>query len=222
MIAQKNPSRFAAQSRRAEDVSADTKEASPASHEQFLQMMPSIVRHARIRFRCLSPAMRKDAVDDVVCLAFAAYARLVELGKEDIAYATPLAGYAVAQFRAGRRVGLRRNTRDLLSDACRRRHGLTIERVDRFDRTSGEWQEVLVEDRRFGPADAAATRIDFTAWLKSLTKRNRRLAEKLATGESTEGAARSFKLSAARISQLRRELAHSWHLFQAELAPAAT
>jgi hypothetical protein len=119
MIAQKNPSRFAAQSRRAQDVSADTKEASPASHEQFLQMMPSIVRHARIRFRCLSPAMRKDAVDDVVCLAFAAYARLVELGKEDIAYATPLAGYAVAQYRAGRRVGLRRNVHDVLSDALR-------------------------------------------------------------------------------------------------------
>ena len=221
MIAHANPSCASIASR---SVAKQTAGANgcPDWHRRFMDLLPAITRQARRRLRGLTPAAREEALDEVVVLALVGYCRLVELDREHLAYASPLAGYAVAQYRAGRRVGLRRNTRDLLSDACRRRHGLTIERVDRFDRTSGEWQEVLVEDRRFGPADAAATRIDFTAWLKSLTKRNRRLAERLATGESTEGAARSFKISAARISQLRRELAHSWHLFQAELAPAAT
>jgi len=70
------------------------------------------------------------------------------------------------------------------------RHSLRVERLDQFDRQSGKWEAALVEDKRFGPADAAAMTIDFKAWLKSLTKRNRRLAETLATGESTFTVAR--------------------------------
>jgi hypothetical protein len=50
---------------------------------------------------------------------------------------------------------------------------------------------------------------------------NRRVAEKLATGESTSAIARLFRLTPGRISQLRRELCDAWHTFQGELAPAA-
>jgi hypothetical protein len=220
MIAPANISKIDGQARRAAQCSATDRDQEPGWQDRFLRMLPDITRHARVRLRSVAPAVREEALDEVLAHALVGYHRLVELDKEALAYATPLAGYAVAQFRAGRRVGLRRNVHDVLSDACRRRHGLTIERVDRFDRSSGEWQEALVEDRRFGPADAAATRLDFAAWLKSLTKRNRQLAEKLASGESTGTVARLFRISRARVSQLRRELSSAWKAFHGETAPA--
>ena len=63
----------------------------PAWHQQFLAMLPRIIAHARIAFRHLDPEGREDAVIEVVANAFCAFARLVELGKADIAYASPLA-----------------------------------------------------------------------------------------------------------------------------------
>src|SRR5438045_3480840 len=121
-------------------------------------MLPHILRHARKRLRGLAPAILEEALDEVLALALVGYHRLVELNKEELAYPTPLAAYAVAQYRAGRRVAMSINGRDVLSDTCRRRNGHRIERLDQFEQMSGEWKEVLVEDRRFGPADAAATR----------------------------------------------------------------
>ena len=82
----------------------------------------------------------------------------------------------------------------------------------------GDWRAALVEDRRAGPAEIAAARIDLAAWFRSLSRRNRRIARSLATGESTCGVATQFKLSSARISQLRGELEASWRAFQGEKA----
>jgi FixJ family two-component response regulator len=62
------------------------------------------------------------------------------------------------------------------------------------------------------------TRLDFDSWLSTLSNRDRRLAEKLAFGETTGAVARKFRISAARVSQLRGELCASWHRFVGELA----
>jgi hypothetical protein len=142
--------------------------------------------------------------------------RLVAAGREDRAYASVLAGYAAAQFRRGRRVGVRANKRDVTSSYSQRHTGAVVERLDRFDQESGGWREILVEDRRCGPDEVAATRIDFNVWLASLPKRNRHIAEKLAVGESTNCVARFFGITPGRVSQLRRELHRAWHAFQGE------
>jgi len=42
----------------------------------------------------------------------------------------------------------------------------------------------------------------------------------LATGETTNAAAKKFRISAGRISQLRRELEESWKKFQGDLVAA--
>ena len=52
----------------------------------------------------------------------------------------------------------------------------------------------MVEDRVVGPAEVASTRLDIRAWLKTLPKRDRRLAERLVTGE-TASAGRIFGIS---------------------------
>jgi hypothetical protein len=156
------------------------------------------------------------------CAGAADYVRLLERGIEDRAYAGPLARYAVAQYRAGRRAAERINSRDVLANACQLRHGRTLERLSCFDSSLGEWGEAIVEDRRYGPANAASMRVDFAAWLQSLPTRDRRVAETLATGETTSTVAQLFNVSAARIAQLRRELQRNWLVFQGETIPSTT
>jgi hypothetical protein len=216
MIAPIRPVRSAIATRRASKRITNQSTRRCDWHEGFLRLLPNIRRQARRLLRGLTPQVREEAMDEVIAGSLVAYARLAELGTEDLAFASPLARFGVAQYRAGRRVGVRANVRDVLSHSCQQRNQLTIERLDRCDEASGSWQEVLVADSGFTPADAAATRIDFRNWLATLTERNRHLAEKLATGESTSGAARLFGMTSSRVSQLRRELHSAWEAFQGE------
>jgi hypothetical protein len=183
---------------------------------RFLQLLPRIRSQAQSRFRHLPYEAREDATAEVVASALVSYARLVELGREDRAYATTLVRYAVARFRVGRRVGSRLNGHDVTSEYCRQKKGLSLEQLDRVDESNGEWAELVVEDRHSTPAEVATTRIDFRAWLESLPERTQRVAETLAMGEATSHVARMFGCSASRISQLRRELFHAWQGFQGE------
>jgi len=192
----------------------------PAWHKQYMAMLPAIVRHARFASRDLDAEAREEFIQEVVANTLAAFVRLVELGKADIAYAAPLATYAVAQIREGRQVGTRLNGRDVTSPYCQIRKHVAVKRLDHYDREQDGWLEVLVEDRQAGPAETAASRIDFPAWLKTLSKRKRRIAWKLALGETTRHVARRFRVSDARISQLRRELKRSWLCFHGESAVA--
>ena len=190
--------------------------AVPAWHEPFLAMLPAIVRHASISFTDRPYQNRKELVQEAVANCLVAYVRLVELGKEDIAYPSVLAMYAVRQIREGRRVGTKMNVRDISSTYCQIAKGIAVKRLDHYDHDSAEWMELLVEDHHATPADIAATRIDFAAWLDGLPGRLRRVAEFLATGETTSAAAKKFRVTAGRISHLRRDLMKSWEVFQRE------
>jgi len=77
----------------------------PNWHAAFLAMVPVISRYARASFREFDPETREDLVHEAVANCVVAYARLVERGKESIAYPTVLAMYAVKQIKDGRRVG---------------------------------------------------------------------------------------------------------------------
>ncbi len=79
---------------------------------------------------------------------------------------------------------------------------------------------MVVEDRHATPADVAATKIDFEAWLGKLPRRQRAIAEVLATGEETGTVARLFGLTPGRVSQIRRKLHNAWCLFQGEAGSA--
>lgn len=188
----------------------------PTWHGRFLVLLPRIRRHAEWCFRNLKSEARADATAEVVAHALVSYAQLFAAGKEDRAYASALAGYAVARFRRGRRVGIRANKRDMTSPYSRLHTGIVIERLHGNECGSGGWRDTVVEDRRSGPDEIAATRIDFNDWLAALPLRNRHIAEKLAVGESTSGVARLFGISPGRVAQLRRELHDAWHSFQGE------
>jgi hypothetical protein len=183
---------------------------------KFVAMLPRIRRQAAYHLRRLPTEKRAEAIEEVVANTFVSYVHLIEQGKAEFAFAGPLARYAARQYQHGRRVGSRMNGDDVTSDYCRQKKGLSLERLDRIDESTGEWVELVVEDRHSTPAEVATTRIDFGVWLESLPERTKRVAEMLATGEATSHVARMFGCSASRISQLRRELFNAWQGFQGE------
>ena len=83
------------------------------------------------------------------------------------------------------------------------------------NRCSDAWKQWLACDNRVGPADEAAFRVDFEAWLGSLPDRKRRVAELLAEGHEGVVVARLVGIAPSRVCQLRRELEASWRAFQA-------
>jgi len=202
-------------------ASLATTETKSDWHDRFLKMLPLICCLARRALRDLTGDNFDDAVQEVIANTLVAYVRLVRKGRADAASATSLARYAVAQFWAGRRVGTRLNVQDVTSDYCQRSKRVRVESLHRWDTQGHEWKEALVEDKTVTPADLAASRLDVPEWLGSLAPRMRRIAETMAMGEPSTFVARKFGISAARVSQLRRELQESWRDFH-EPAGAST
>lgn len=60
------------------------------------------------------------------------------------------------------------------------------------------------------PAEIAAFWIDFSDWRSRLSKRKREMVRAFLEGLTTREAARFFKVSPGRISQIRRELEQEW------------
>jgi hypothetical protein len=190
--------------------------------DQFLAILPQIRRQASLAFRCLRGEAREDLICEVIANAYCSWVSLVQQGRGQIARPTPLAKYALRQVRAGRRIGSRLNSHELLSPYARRIRGFTIERLHGPDESSGAWSQRLVEDRRAGPAETAAARLDLAHWLGTLSPRNRRIAKVLAAGETTGAVARRFGLSPGRVSQLRAMFRSDWERFQGAPRPELT
>jgi hypothetical protein len=190
----------------------------PAWHAGFLAMLPVIHTYARCAFAHLNPEARQDMIQEVIANALVAYVRLYQQGRVALAYPTVLARYGVAQVRDGRKVGAKLNIRDPLSRYCQKRKGVVVERLDVFDEEENAWAEAVVQDTRSAPVpDIVAFRLDFPAWLNTLRRRDRRIAETLALGHRTQDVARRFQVSEGRVSQLRREMASSWKNFTGEM-----
>jgi hypothetical protein len=191
---------------------------SPATaYDGFLELLPAIRADVCFAFRQLTADAYEEAMQEAVANAFVSYARLVDQGRAHIAAATPLARFAIAQVRVGRRVGTRFNVRDVSSVACRQRKGVVLEQLNGWDARRECWKEALLEDKHCTPAELAASRIDFEDWLQTLPHRHRQIALKLADGERTRDVAHEFGLSPARISQLRSELQAAWEKFHQDM-----
>ena len=151
----------------------------PAWHDRFLQLLPDIRGQARMRLRSLAPRpARRRSTKFWRGARGLRPARGTWQGRFGVCHA---AGAVLARLiLAGKRVGMRTNVHDVLSPYCQQRKQLTIERLDRCDRASGEWEEIAVADRHTTPAEAAATRLDFVTGPGLLPPRNRRLGQ--ATG----------------------------------------
>ena len=187
-----------------------------ALQHRFMDMLPTIYDQVRFAFRRELPERRNELIAEAIANCWVAFVKLVERDLQDVIYATPLAQFAIRQVLSGRKVGGKLNQNDITSEYAQKMKQITVERLTRYNKRKSLWLEVLVEDRHAGPAETAAARIDFGDWLGSLECKRRKIAETLADGETTSVAAATFRVSQARISQLRRELRNDWERFHGE------
>ena len=181
----------------------------------FLQCLPQIMAVAGYAFRRHQCEEREERIAEAVAWTWALFVRVQRGGKNPGDFPTALAKFAVKYVRNGRLLGQSRNAKELYTALSTSENSLSLVSLDELEpRTRTPWKEILVESRAFSPADTACTRIDVNAWLNSLSRRDQRLAERLATGERTGRIARAFSLSPGRISQLRDEFRRSWERFQ--------
>ena len=74
-------------------------------------------------------------------------------------------------------------------------------------------EERLADNTRTPPPEQAAFRIDFPEWLKTLSRRDRKIIRAMAMNERTKDLSRQFEVSAGRISQMRRDFKVGWDRF---------
>jgi hypothetical protein len=196
-------------------VKASNEQPINGSKQRFLRMLPSIRRQAQTAAKDVPFHRREEFIQDVLTAAFALFARLVERNLTELAYPTSLARYSIARVRSGRAIGASLNSRDVLSRQAQQLRGFSVLSLEIIaDQCRGAWRQTLADRRQYSPADAAAFRLDFEDWMNRLSLRKRAVATGLAQGDTTSTAAKHFRVTDARISQIRRELEAHWQSFQ--------
>ena len=214
--------------------SASTSVATDRLGAAFLALLPRIERHASIHFRDVRCRdARADRVAETVALAWCWYVRLAERGRDGAEFAAALARFAARAVRSGRRVCGQEKSRDIMNSAAQRRFGFTVESllvtmrcphadVRRRSRDRGDlgvFEERLIDNTITAFPERAAFRIDFPAFVRTFSDRDRALAEFLSLGHSADNAARRFGVSTPRVSQLRKRWCRAWRRTQAEPMP---
>lgn len=202
-------------------------------HAAFLTVLPRIELHGRIAFRGLRcPHHKEEAVAEMIGLSWLWFVRLLERGKDPVAFASRIADFAARHVRAGRGLNGIESGRDVLSSVAQRRHDFRVGALpststsheERYASVRGQrkqdaFEECLRDNTVTPVPEQVCFRLDFPAWLTTLTGRERRLVRELARSERTLDLSRTFDLSPARISQLRRELHDDWRRFLGDDVP---
>jgi len=188
---------------------------SDAVHSDFLAALPRITRHARCSFRQVRCCHRKaDCVSEVVSLCWKWWLRLVERGKNPSSFVSTLASFAARAVRSGRRVCGQERAKDAMSPAAQQKHGFAVNSLPQISTLNTNPLAEALTDNTISPVpDQVQFRCDFPDWLSSHSRRNRNIVVEMAKGEKTQDLARRFKISPARVSQLRRELHEDWMQF---------
>ena len=201
-----------------------------AAHQQFEAALPVMTETIRYHFRLWPKRRRADAIDAARAACWLAWHGLIARGRDPLAVGVTAIAYNASRYvKNERQFGCGTagpGGRDIFHPKAQAACGFTIISLDRevgpgLGAASDAWREWLAEDHRVSPADEACFRVDFQEWLESLPGRDRRVAELLATGEATGAVARMVGVSPGRVSQLRRELAKNWQMFQGESGPVA-
>jgi hypothetical protein len=197
-------------------------------HARFEALVPRIQRHGEVYFRHVKcPVKKADYISEMVALCWKWLLRLAERGKDGFAYPMALASFAARAVRNGRRLCGQERATDVFSTIAQQRHHFTTESLPistrtgfdhlyawpRGQQTLDAWEERLQAHARSPVPDQVCFRIDFAAWLRTRTQRDRRIIEQMVRGERTQNLARKFGVSEGRISQLRREYMVDWSRF---------
>jgi hypothetical protein len=162
---------------------------------------------------------KEEKMAEAVGLTWKWVKHLCKRGKDAREFPTALAGFVIRAVRSGRRVCGQERSRDVLSPVGQRRHSFYVGTLPDFSTLSDNpLAEALHDNTRSPVPDQVCFRLDFPAWLQTLSQRNRRIALRMIEREKTQVLARAFGTSEGRISQLRREFHHDWLAFHGESA----
>ena len=187
---------------------------------RFLEICERIETHARIYFRNVKCWVQKsDFVAETIALAWKWFRRLAQQGKDAREFASILASYAARAVRSGRRITQQVKAKDILSEVAQQRHGFSISKLPDFSTLSDNpLSDALIDNTRSPVPEQVQFRLDFPAWLRTRTDRDRRLIGDMAMGQRTLDLSRRYGLSPGRISQLRREFHDDWLRFCGEFS----
>ncbi len=127
--------------------------------------------------------------------------------------------------------GGQEKAKDALSPRAQNRHGFTVESLphslqttmqERYGEPRGQYKQDVLEERLHDNCvtpipDQVSFRIDFPAWMRTRTERDRRIIDDMIRDEGTGALATKYGVSLARISQLRREYLLDWLAFVDEV-----
>jgi hypothetical protein len=194
----------------------------------FVRLLPRVRRHAEFAFRHVRcEQARADYVAETVGLAWKGFLILARRGRDAGAFISTFALRCSQAVKNGRRLHRAESGKDVLAPLAQQRNGFAVESLpcstrspheDRHSVVHGQhqqdaWEERLHDNTLTPVPEQVAFRIDFPAWLATLTGRERRLVGEMANNERTMDLSKYFQLSPARISQLRRELHNRWSRF---------
>lgn len=202
---------------------------------RFLAIRSRIETHAKIFFRHVRCSVTKaDRIAETLALAWKWFVRLARQGKDATQYPSVLATYAAKAVQSGRRLCGQLRAKDVLNERTQKKHGFRVEQLPMSTRTchaelngvTGQrhldaYEERLQDNTRTPVDEQAAFRLDFPAWLRTRTERDRRIIEEMAVGERTSHVATQFGMSSSRVSQLRREYSQDWRRFTGDAGISA-
>jgi hypothetical protein len=194
---------------------------------QFLNLLPKIQEHARIYFRHVLCADQKaDKIAETVALAWKWLVRLHERRKDVSRFPMVFVFLVAKAVSCGRRATGVDSARDVLSPLAQRRHVFNVESLSRSQDTQSArlagvdggirfdgLEERLHGNTRTTVVDQVVFRIDFRAWLATLTARERKIIRVMMLNERTRDLARTFGVSPGRISQIRHDFKKGWRSY---------
>lgn len=193
-------------------------------HASFLAMvLPRVLSHGRVCFGGIKcPHRREDAIQDMIGLAWRWHLRLAEKGRDATAFPTAIATYAARAVKSGSRLTGQERANDVLSPVAQRRHQFYVGKLPDFETlTEHPVCEALYDNTKSPPDETVCFKLDFLAWLASLSERDRHIVEDLLMGERARDVAHKYRLSPARVSQKRREFCRDWFVYCGDDIPTS-
>src|SRR5438874_5759466 len=200
-------------------------------HAAFLALLPKLQTHAAIYFRDVRcPDTKADKLAECQALAWKWFLRLAEQGKDVNQFLMAFIFLVARAVKSGRRACGMEPADDVMSPVAQRRHGFTIEALpsstchsfeEIYAAVNGQqdidaYEERLRDNAVTPPPDAAAFRIHWPHFLRTLRARDRQLAHYLSLGQRAKEAAQKFELSPDRVTQLRQQWCKEWRAGQGE------
>jgi hypothetical protein len=196
-------------------------------HARFLALLPRIELHGRIYFRHLKPHRKADVIQEMRALAWLWYVRLINRGRDPQDFVATFVTLLARSVNSGRRLAGMLKAKDVMNPDAQKRHGFKVEPLPGSTRTFHDhlysspkgqelhdaFEERLCDNTMTPVIDQVCFRLDFPAFLQTLTPRERRMIWAMIRNERTSDLSKEFEVSPSRISQMRREFQIGWTHF---------